>query len=76
MFYTDHARQRMQRDSITELEVETVLRDPDIILPARSGRKRVMKRLGGRLISVVYVPAGEGGEASIITVYAHREMRR
>jgi hypothetical protein len=66
----------MRRDGVTEAEVEAVMRDPDIILPARSGRRRLMKRLGGRLLSVVYVPAaGAGGEPGIITVYVHQWRR-
>jgi hypothetical protein len=65
----------MRRDGVTEAEVETVVRDPDIILPGRSGRRRVMKRFGGRLLSVVYAPASAGGEPGIITVYVHQERR-
>jgi len=72
--YTDHADLQMQARGISRDEVEAVMADPDIRLPGRQGRQQVLKRVAGRLIYVVYMPADP--DRWIITAYAPVEGRR
>jgi hypothetical protein len=66
--YTKHARVQMRDRRISRPEVKAVMAGPDSRLPEREGRHHVLKRVAGRLIHVVYMPADP--DCWIITAYA------
>lgn len=67
VIYTKHARERISIRSISEQLVLNVLRKPDKLLPAKQGRMRVIKKVDGDRISVIYVM--ENNNFVIITAY-------
>lgn len=69
--YTGHAERRLTERGITRFEVEAVIADPEIAMPSRRGRVDVMKRIGGRLIRVLYEP--HRGGPVVVTAYAPEE---
>ena len=68
IIYTYHARIRMSADdrSVSEVEVQMTLADPDVRRPGKEGAQIADKRIGDRRISVVY--SEEGGSTIVITV--------
>jgi hypothetical protein len=69
--YTKHARFQMRVRRISRDEVEAVMADPAMRLPERGGRRHVLKRVAGRLLRVVSMPADP--DCWIITAYAPEE---
>ena len=53
--YSDHAKKRMKRRGITELEIEYILEHPDYIKKSFEGRKEASGRIKNRLIKVEFI---------------------
>jgi hypothetical protein len=51
--YTAHAREQMQRRSVSEAEVEAVLPGPDIRYSGRNGNPVLIRWVSGRRLKVV-----------------------
>ena len=52
--FTDHARQEMRRDSVSEFEVYIVVEDADEIIERHDGRTVYTRRLDdGRQVTVI-----------------------
>ncbi|MCK4419172.1 DUF4258 domain-containing protein [Candidatus Aerophobetes bacterium] len=55
IYYTSHARRRLQRRGILKESVETVLISPDLKLPAMNKkRKRWAKQFGDKFLHVIF----------------------
>lgn len=53
--FDEHAERRMRQRAVTEDEVLDVLRQPEQTgLPTQANRQRYRRRVGGRLIDVVF----------------------
>ncbi len=63
----------MRERGISESEAEATMDVPDIMLPSAPGSADVMKRVGGRLIRVVYRVDQATGVRWVVTVYAPEE---
>jgi hypothetical protein len=72
LFYTDHARLRMNQRVITKGDVEIAVCDPDAVMPGGvPGTTRVHKDLGeSRRLQVIYAPLNKPRKKglAIITV--------
>ena len=64
--YTKHALQRKLERGITDEQITQVLESPDYTI-SREGRRIASKRLGGRVVKVVFIE--EETHIKIITVY-------
>ncbi|WP_366513579.1 DUF4258 domain-containing protein [uncultured Corynebacterium sp.] len=54
VIYTYHARQRMKRRKISELEVEETIHNPEITTGGKKSSQKVLrKHVSGRFIKVV-----------------------
>ncbi len=59
VYYTDHAKERMQERNIQELEVEKVLSNPEIKYPGKNPGTYVAERTlsPGQTLKIVFAPA-------------------
>ena len=57
---TKHAKERMQKYSISEVSVINVLQKPDILIDGYSGRKIAQKRLNDYVLRVIFEERSRG----------------
>ncbi|MBI2850184.1 MAG: DUF4258 domain-containing protein [Chloroflexi bacterium] len=53
LVYSDHALKRMKERAVSESDVETCLRDHDILSTDRNGNPKYSRHIGERYIKVV-----------------------
>jgi hypothetical protein len=63
--YTRHARNRMRRHRISEIEVESAMRSPEHLTSSIEGRMNAWVKLPDRFLRVTYKE--ENGELAVIT---------
>jgi hypothetical protein len=71
IIFSRHARRQMKWRKITEIEVKTVIDDPDTVADTIQGRKNAWKVTEGRIIKITYKP--EDGRLTIITAIVKGE---
>jgi hypothetical protein len=65
IIFSRHAKRQMKWRKITEIEVKSVIDNPDIVVDTIKDRKNVFKITGGRNLKITYKP--EDGNLTIIT---------
>lgn len=65
--YSNHAIQRKLERDITDLEISQTLNEPDYRLTTIDGRSIAVKRIGMKIIHVIYKE--EKANIAVITVY-------
>ncbi len=54
ILYDRHARRRMKERSAGETEVESIISEPDLLLPSVKGRMNAFRWLNGRYLRVTF----------------------
>jgi len=65
ILFSRHAKRQMRWRKITEIEVKSVIDEPDTLVDTIQGRKNAFKLIGSRNLKITYKP--EGGILTIIT---------
>ena len=65
IIFSRHAKRQMKWRKITEIEVESVIDDPDSLVDSVKDRKNAFKIIGNRNLKITYKP--ENGSLTIIT---------
>ncbi|MCL5958400.1 MAG: DUF4258 domain-containing protein [Chloroflexi bacterium] len=69
-YLSRHARNRMRRDGMTEVEVVAAVEHPDQVTPSGEGRMNAWKQIGESWLRVTYTV--EKGTTVIVTVTPRR----
>lgn len=71
LVYTSHALEQMAERAISKAEVQQVVDKPDMTLPSHHApnRRRFVRRIGGRRISVIIGPSNMALNA-VITAWS------
>lgn len=69
LVYTTHALEQMAERAISKAEVQQVVDKPDMTLPSHHApnRRRLVRTIGGRKISVIIGPASTAVSVVITT---------
>jgi len=71
-----HAKERMEQRKITEEQIEHAIRNPDINLPTQHNRrKRVMKKIGSKILDVIYEPRGQNKIVIVTAAWLKKKDR-
>jgi hypothetical protein len=71
IIFSRHAKRQMKWRKITEIEVKSVIDDPDTVVNTIKNRKNAFKITGGRNLKITYKPAD--GSLTIITAMVKGE---
>ena len=71
IIFSRHAKRQMKWRKVTEIEMKSVIDDPDTVADTIKKRKNAFKLTGGRNLKITYKP--EDGSLTIITVMVKGE---
>jgi len=71
IIFSRHAIRQMKWRKITEIEVKSVIDDPDTVVDTIKNRKNAFKIIAGRNLKITYKP--EDGSLTIITAMVKGE---